>query len=164
MIMDAALVVHVVRPDDVAVVQRGGGPGLAVEAGQIRRVFHAALGQHLDRHPPLHQHVFGQIDAAHPAGAQQAQQLVLAQEEALVAPFQQPIGLPAGEQTGLDDPIGHEGGVGDRVAAGLALQFQQQGVEAILFHQPAAAHEVEKCVYLRLGHACSVPRGVIRLL
>ncbi len=158
-----AVVVDVVGPDDVAVVQRGGGLGLAVEAGQIRRVFDAVLGQHLDGHAALHQHVLGQVDAAHPAGAQVVQQLVLAQEEALVAAFQQLVGLPAGEQPGLDQPLGDQLGVGDAMPAGLAASSRAEArVEPVLFDQPAAPHEVEKSVYLRLGHACPV-QGAIPL-
>ena len=38
-VMEIAHVVDVVRPDDVAVIERGGGLGLAVEAGEVRRVF-----------------------------------------------------------------------------------------------------------------------------
>ena len=56
------------------------------------------LRQNLDGHAALHQHVFGQIDAAHAAGAQVAQQLVLAEEEALVASVEQLVALPRGEQ------------------------------------------------------------------
>ena len=58
--------------------------------------------------------MFAQIHAAHPAGAQMIQQLVLAEEEALVAAFEQPFGLPAGDEFGLDEAIGDEVGVGDR--------------------------------------------------
>ena len=96
--MGVALVVHVVGPHDIAVVERGGRLGLAVKAGEIRRVCHAILRQHLDRHATLHEHVLGQEHAAHAAGAQMIEQLVLAEEEPLVAAFQQPIGLPAGDQ------------------------------------------------------------------
>ena len=48
--VDVAFVVHVVGADDVGVVQRGGGLGLALEAGQVGSVVHPVLGQHLDRH------------------------------------------------------------------------------------------------------------------
>ena len=134
--MVVAVVIHVVGADDVTVVERGGGLGLAVEAGKVGGVFHAVLGQHLDRHPPLHQHVLGQIHAAHPARAQMVQQLVLAQEEALVAALQQLVGLPAGDQAGLDEPIGDEVGIGDRFAAGVFLQFQQDRVQAAFSTSP----------------------------
>ena len=69
--------------------------------------FDAVLGQDLDRHAALHQHVLGQVHAAHAAGAQVVQQLVLAEEEALVAAFQQLVALPAGDQAGLDEPTRH---------------------------------------------------------
>ena len=87
-------------------VQGGGRLGLAMEAGQVRSVVDAVGGQHLDRHPPLHEHVLGQVDPAHAAGAQVAQQLVLAEEEAAMAAFQQTFGLPAGNQPRLDQVIG----------------------------------------------------------
>ena len=120
---------------------------------------HAVLRQHFDRHAALHQHVFAQIHPAHPAGAQMIQQLVLAQEEALVAAFQQPVGLPAGDEFGLDEAIGDDVGVGDGVAAGFAFQIEQKLAEPILLHQPAAPHEVKKSIYLQLAHTCPVPPG-----
>ena len=50
----------------------------------------------------LHQHVLGQVDAAHAAGTQQPQQLVPLEEEALVAAFEEFLGLPVREHAGVD--------------------------------------------------------------
>ena len=66
--------------------------------------------------------VLGQIDAAHAAGAQQAQQLVFAQEEALVAAFQQLVGVPAGNQAGLDQRLGDGLGIVDGLSGAPLLR------------------------------------------
>ena len=71
----------------------------------------AVLRQHLDRHAAVHHDVLGQVDAAHAAGAQMAQQLVLAEEKALVLAVQQVVALPAREQAGGDQARGKEVGV-----------------------------------------------------
>ena len=74
------------------------------------------------------------------------QQLVLAEEEALVAALQQLVGLPAGDQAGLDQPVGDAVGVATRLAAGFVLQIQKNGIELALFDQPAPPQQIEKYV------------------
>jgi len=104
------------------------------------------LRQHLDRHPTLHENVLGQVDRAHAAGAQMVQQLVLSQEEAAMAAFQQLLGLPAGDQAGLDQTRGDDVGVGQRSRPVCCFQFRQHGDQLVFFHQPACdAASQEKC-------------------
>ena len=105
-VMDVAFVIDVVRADDIFVIQPGGGLGLALESGEIRRIVHAALRQHLDRHTMVHAGMLGQIDAAHAAGAEQAQQLVAAEKEAFMTAFEQLGALPSGNELGLDERVG----------------------------------------------------------
>ena len=104
--MDVAFVIDVVGPDDVRVVELGDRAGFEPEPLQIGRIVDAILRQHLDRHAALHELVLGQVDAAHAALADLAEQLVLAQAEALVLAGQQLVGLPARDQAGLDQQLG----------------------------------------------------------
>ena len=62
--------------------------------------------QHLDRDTTPHHLVFGQVDAAHAALADLAEQLVLAQAEALVLPGEQLIGLPPRDEVFRDQQLG----------------------------------------------------------
>ena len=127
-VVDVAVVVNVVRADDVAMIQLGDGLGLAVESGQIGRVFHAVFGQHLDGHAPLHEHVFGQVHAAHSARAQVVQELIFAQEKAFMPAFKDVVALPAGKQAGLDKLFGDDIGLGRQRTARLLLNIGQDSV------------------------------------
>ena len=127
-VMDVAVVVDVVGPDDIAVIQGGGGLGLAMEAGQIGRVFDAMLGQDLDRPASLHEHVLGQVDAAHAAGAQVVEELVLSEEEAFVPAFEEVVALPAGQETGLDQLFSDDVGLSRQRSPRLHLNVGQNSV------------------------------------
>jgi hypothetical protein len=71
-----------------------------------------------------------------------------------VAAFQQLIGLPAGNQSSLDETIGHEVGIGDRFAARVLFQLGEDRVESGGFDQPAAPQKIDQYIYFRFGHAC----------
>ena len=58
----------------VRVVQPAGGPGLAKQPFPERRIVRIAAGQQLQRHHPVHAGVFGFIDFAEPASAEQSAQ------------------------------------------------------------------------------------------
>ena len=73
-VMNPAFIVEIVDAHDVAMIEGGRGLRLEMEASQIGRVAHAVLRQHLDCHLPLHEQVFGQVDAAHAAGAKVVEQ------------------------------------------------------------------------------------------
>ncbi|SFI51336.1 hypothetical protein SAMN05216561_109142 [Nocardioides psychrotolerans] len=60
---------RVVDRDDVAVVERGGGAGLAHCAGQVRQRLTGQVSDALDRHLATEPLVVGQPDAAHPSPA-----------------------------------------------------------------------------------------------
>ena len=76
------------------------------KAIQIGRVVDAIVRQHFDRHAALHQLVLGEVDAAHAALADLAEQLVFAEAEAFVLAGQQLVGLPARDEIGLDQQLG----------------------------------------------------------
>ncbi len=73
----AALDAVIIDGDDVRVLQRGGGLGLAREAGDEIGVGGQGSGQHLDGDGALERPLVGPVDGAHPAPAQQLAQLVL---------------------------------------------------------------------------------------
>ena len=92
------VLIDVVGADDVRVVERGDGAGLAVEPVQVRLVLEFLHRQHLERHQPPHERVFAQVHGAHAAGADQLEQPVLgADREPLVAPELELLGLEEGE-------------------------------------------------------------------
>ena len=105
-VMDVAFVVDVVGADDVRVVELGNGAGFETEPLQVRRIVHAVRRQHFDRHAPLHELVLGQVDAAHAALADLAEQLVFAEAEALVLPGEQLVGLPPRDEVVRDQQLG----------------------------------------------------------
>ena len=75
------LLVDVVGLDDVRVVQRSDGAGLAVEALQGRRVLGPGDRQDLDGHAPAHVPVLAQVDSAHAARAELLENFVFADRE-----------------------------------------------------------------------------------
>jgi hypothetical protein len=68
-VVDGALAADGVDVDDVRVVQRGGRPGLVVEALQLPRVQRSGEGQHLEGHAAAQRELFGLVDHAHAAAA-----------------------------------------------------------------------------------------------
>ena len=141
--MDLAGGVEVERPDDVRMVQPGGGAGLALESGEVRRLVDTMAWQHLDRDLVVERRVFGEIDAAHAPLAEEPQQPVFPEHEALVPAATQLIGLPLREQLPLDE-------VRDEVV------WQRQGAvrpggrsllePVVVLHQPALADHGKKLV------------------
>ena len=75
-------------------VEPGGGLRLPLEARQIGALVDALYRQDLDRHLVGEGGVFGEVNAAHAAGAEEPQQLVFPEDEALVAPLAELIDLP----------------------------------------------------------------------
>ena len=105
---------------------------------------------------PLHLHVLGQVDAAHAAGAQEAEQLVLAnQEEALVAAFEQLVALPSGDDFGGDQLLGQDGAVG----FGHGSKLGNDPIELIVFDQFATPQHFQQLVGASRDHEMSRTRG-----
>jgi hypothetical protein len=102
---------HVEDADDVRVVQRRGGPGLAQEALQreLLLVPPAHRGQHLDRDLAVQFEVFGQVDRAHAAAAELVLHHVGPDAEPLVPAGEQLRGLELGQKPVLDE---RRGGLG----------------------------------------------------
>ena len=96
------VLVDVVGADDVGMVEGGDGAGLAVEALQRGGILGLGGRQHLDGHPAAHELVFAQVDAAHAAGAEAFQHLVLADGEALPLALEELLGLEVGQQAVAD--------------------------------------------------------------
>ena len=92
--MDRARRLEVEGPGDVGMVEPGGGLRLPLEARQIGALVDALYRQDLDRHLVVEGGVFGEVNAAHAAGAEEPQQLVFPEDEALVAPLAELIDLP----------------------------------------------------------------------
>ena len=107
--MQRAVLVDVVRRDDVRVVQLGDGPRLAAESLQ-RGGFAAPAGprrQDLQRDGTPHDPVLAEVDAGHPAGPEPLQHLVLpADEEVALLAGQELLGLVVGQQAVADHQLG----------------------------------------------------------
>ncbi len=88
------LTIDVVGTHDVRMIQRRDRLSFAVEPLEVTRIGDLLVRQHLDRTPPTHQHVFGQIHRTHAPLAQQRLQAVLAKEKSLVLALEQLVGLP----------------------------------------------------------------------
>ena len=86
------------------------------------------FGQHFDGHAALHEHVFGQVHAAHAARAQVVQELVFAKEKAFMPAFKNVVALPAGKQAGLDKLFGEDFRLGRQRTARLLLNIGQDSV------------------------------------
>ena len=67
---------EIVDAEDVRMVQRGHGLGLALESGQRVAVLREVLGQHLHRHETIQPGVLGLKDLAHPARTERREDLV----------------------------------------------------------------------------------------
>ncbi len=66
---DAAGFFDRVDRDDIRVIERRGGPRLAIEPLAPVRIARQLAGQDLERDPPLQPRVVGEVDLAHPAFA-----------------------------------------------------------------------------------------------
>ena len=151
--MDVAFVIDVVGPDDVRVVELGDRAGFEAESLQVGRIVDAVLRQHLDRHPPLHELVLGQVDAAHAALADLAQQLVLAEAEALVLAGEQFVGLPRVMRFGLDQQLGQLGsGLRARPRRARRCRFLKKRGELGLVDEVASPQQVDQLIGGHLRH------------
>ena len=93
--VDAA---DLVNRDDVGVDELGGGLGLVMEAADVGLVAGERAAEHLDCHLPTERKLLGQIDFRHPAAAQTAQDLIVAQ----TPPDEVGFGASVGEGCGGD--------------------------------------------------------------
>ena len=64
--------------EEMRVLDRRGGPALPEKPTPGIRIAGPVAGQHLDRHPPVEPVIVSQVDPAHRAGADQAQDSVAA--------------------------------------------------------------------------------------
>ena len=78
-VVDAAFAADRVDRDDVRVVERGGGAGFVLEAGQLLAVEHRGERQHLQRDAAAEGELLGFVDDAHAAAADFAQDAKVAQ-------------------------------------------------------------------------------------
>ena len=129
--------IDIVGPHDVAVIEGGDRLRFLVKPFQMAGAPRTRLGQHLDRHPPPHQPVLGQIHGTHPPRPQVREQPVLAQQKPLVPPLQQFVGLPAGQQLPLDEEVGESGRVGQ--VLGIEPDLPQGQAQSLSLDQPALA-------------------------
>ena len=95
--------------DEVRVLDGGRRPGLAEEPLPGEGIGRPVRRQHLDRHPPPHGEVLGQVHLAHPAQADPVEQLVLAEDEPLVPAAEQLLGLKRGEEAVILELLGEFG-------------------------------------------------------
>ena len=132
------LAIDVVGTHDVRMIQRRDRLSLAVKPLEITRIGNLLMRQHLDRTPPTHQHVFGQIHRTHATLAQQRLQAVLAQKKALVLALEQLVGLPWGQRARCDQRIG------DRLRIAAGGHPGHQSVQLVAINQPTLPDQVEK--------------------
>jgi hypothetical protein len=92
---------HVIDMTDIPMIETTGGLGGGEKLLDGLRIGGQPLGEDLDRVPPAHLGVFGQIQPARGRGAELVEQLVLADDQAPVA-AEQLLGLPAGERPIFD--------------------------------------------------------------
>ena len=125
-VMGVAVVIDVVRSNNVRIVEPGNGTGLETKPFQVRRIADTISRQNLNRHAALHQFVLGEINAAHAAFADLAKQLVFAETEAFVLAGQQFIGLPAGDEVVCDQQLGQcDSGLRELPRRGRASSSQE---------------------------------------
>ena len=150
-VVGAPLVVDVVCLHDVGMIERGDRPSFQKEAVQVGGIVNLGAGQNLDRHLTPHQGVFAQEHAAHSAGAEVLEQLVLAQEEPLVAPLHKLVVLPAGNQLFLHQQFGQRNAISRKAALGL-LQLLDNLFERVVVHESAEADIFEIGIKRQLRH------------
>ena len=124
-------------------IEGGDGPRLAVEALQRGGIVGLGGGQHLDGHPAAHEFVLAEEDAAHAAGAEPLQHLVLADGEAPPFPEHELLGLEMRQQA-FAAPFFRRVKP-DRWAA-LGAEPLQVGVELLVVEHAALANQVQKFV------------------
>ena len=124
--------------DDVGVVERRGGAGLAVEAIDVGLVEGLLGGQHLDRDAAPELRVFGEEHLPHAAGADLVEDAVRAEFEPAVLPLEDEPRLERGEDAGLDEARGGvRGGRRDRSG------FGKEAGKHVVVGDLGAAHECE---------------------
>ncbi len=106
------VLIDVVGADDVGMVEGGDGLRFAVEAFERGGVLGLGGRQHLDGHAAAHQLVFAEINAAHAAGAEALQHLILADVETAPLAQEELFGLKGGEQAVAHHQPGQFAGVG----------------------------------------------------
>ena len=110
--MRAADLIGVDGVDDVGMVQRGGGPDLAVKAPHRSRVGQAIGLDHLERDDLAQLPVAGLEDLAHAPFPQPFQQHVVTKQEFLAPLLQELIDLIGGEPTAAEQLAGQRLRVG----------------------------------------------------
>src|SRR5690606_28718288 len=100
----------------------------------------------------------------HPALAQHAKQLVLAEDKAPVLSREQLLGLPLGQQTGLDELLGERFLLLGQHSVVFFTNLGQESLQLIFFDQLTASHKIHKalshcfCHELNSGVGGRVPR------
>src|SRR4051794_8203542 len=150
--MHIAVVIDIVSSHDVGVVELGDCAGLETESLEVRRVVHAVSRQDFHGHTPPHELVLGEVDAAHAALADLAQELVLAQSEALVLAGEQLVGLPARDKPLFDEKIGESLLVLERCLAVLRCGFLEERRELGLVNEVTTLKQVDQLIGGHLGH------------
>ncbi len=84
-VIDAFMAANVVQSADVCVVQARDGLGFAVEPLPATRIVRQALKQDLDCDHAIQAQVAGAVHLTHPAGAEQTDNLIPADTDAMVA-------------------------------------------------------------------------------
>ena len=147
-------VIDIVRPHDIRVIDRRHRLSLAMKSRQIRRIIDSLGRQHFDRTAPLHQQMFGEIHRTHPALAQQTEQLVLAEREALVLSGQQFFGLPASDDVIRDQRI--RDGLRFLDVDAASLIRLQQFRELIFVDEAALPHDLQERFDSQLQRHCEI--------
>ena len=83
-VVDAAFDADGVDGDDVRVVERGGGAGFVLEAGQLLLVEHRGERQDLQRDAAAERELLGLVDDAHAAAAELAEDAEVAEHAGLL--------------------------------------------------------------------------------
>ena len=141
-IMCVAVLVDVISPDDIRVVQFGGGASFDAEAFQIGGVGNPILRQHLNCYLAFHERVLSQVNLAHAALAEQAEQLVLAKHESLMLASQQLVCLPLREQIRLDQGLGLIFLFTWQLAAMFRSKLAEELIETFLLNQLATFYKI----------------------
>ena len=147
---------EVERPGDIGMIEAGRRLRFPFEAGQIGTLLHPLHRQDLDGHLVVEGGMFRQVDAAHAAGAEEPQQLVFAEDEALVTPLAELIDLPGGELPRLDE--GGDEALRHRFVAQREPAFgvhpgRERLIDLSSINEPAGAEHAEKVVQRLRGVA-----------
>ena len=115
-----------------------------MEPREIGRVTDARFGQDLNRPLSLHQHVLGQIHAAHTPRANVPQQFVLAEKKALVLLIEELVGVPARDQAGVNQMVSDNFGILWEFAAVLRLERSKGQTQLVFIRQSAALDIIDE--------------------